>query len=174
MAIGSCKQGGVGLLANPEFEEMTDPKPENPKLGPRQMPHRIAVDHLTSCKVVGSGQAICLSFLDSAGQQRAIEFTFEQAQSILMTLPNVLSKALQLRTGNTTSRYVFSLGRWSIERCDEKCLIATFTTTDGFQVAFAIPFDASRSIGWSLSHEGKSEMERAGLGKPGDQRRSLN
>jgi hypothetical protein len=91
-----------------------------------------------------------------------------------MTLPRMLSKALQRRTQGQSSRYVFSLGRWSIETSDENGSILTMSTPDGFQVSFAIPFDACRALGWALGHEGRSATKTDGASEPASGRRLLN
>jgi hypothetical protein len=56
-----------------------------------------------------------------------------------MTLPQMLSMALQLRTHNKQARYVFPLRRWSLEKSGDDFLVANMMTNDGFQVSFAIP-----------------------------------
>jgi hypothetical protein len=129
---------------------------------------------LTTCSLVKEGHAIRLEFLDGDGQPVAIEFPFDQAESIAMTLPQMLSKALQRRTQSQSSRYVFSLGRWSIESSDEKSLTVTMATADGFQVSFAVPFDACRAIGWALGREGRAATEHDSIGEEIDDRRVLN
>ena len=134
----------------------------------------VTSSRLTTCTVVKEGRAIRLEFLDGDGHPASIEFPFEQAESIVMTLPQMLAKALQRRTHTPSSRYVFSLGGWSIESCDQRSLIATLSTGDGFQVSFAIPFEACRAIGHALRHEGQSGMERENLDQSADLPRLLN
>lgn len=129
---------------------------------------------LTICKVVKEGAAIRLEFLDGDGQPASVEFPFDQAESIVMTLPQMLSKALQRRTREHSSRYVFSLGRWSIESCDAKSLIATLSTLDGFQVSFAIPFDVCQAIGHALRREGDCGMDQNSLDHAASGSRLLN
>lgn len=138
------------------------------------MSRTMSSSRLTTCSVVKEGRAIRLEFLDEEGRPVSIEFPFDQAESIIMTLPQMLSKALQRRTHSQSSRYVFSLGRWSVEGCDEKSLIATLSTNDGFQVSFVIPFDACRAIGQALRHEGQAAMEQDSVNQSADERRLLN
>jgi hypothetical protein len=138
------------------------------------MSRTITSSRLTTCSLADEGRTIRLEFLDEGGQPVAVEFPFDQAQSIIMTLPQMLSKALQRRTQSQSSRYVFSLGRWSIESSDEKSLIVTMATPDGFQVSFAVPFDACRAMGWALGHEGRSVTEGETSAEPVDDRRLLN
>lgn len=139
------------------------------------MSRKMISSRLTTCGVVNDGRAIRLEFLDAEGRPVSVEFPFDQAQSIVMTLPQMLAKALQRRTRSPSSRYAFSLGRWSIESSEEKnSLIVTLATADGFQVSFAIPFDACRAMGWALGHEGRSATEQESIGEPGDGQRLLN
>jgi hypothetical protein len=136
------------------------------------MSRTITSSQLTTCSLVKEGRAIRLEFLDSEEQRVAVEFPFDQAESIVMTLPQMLSKALQQHTRSPSSRYVFTLGRWSIERCDEKSLIVTMSTVDGFQVSFAIPFDACRALAWAIRQGGSSAAEGANAKEP--ERQLLN
>jgi hypothetical protein len=122
----------------------------------------VASTRLTTCGVVDEGRAVRLEFLDHDGQPVCVEFPFDQAESIVMTLPLMLSKALQQRTRDASSRYVFPLGRWSIESCSEKRFIATLCTEEGFQVSFAIPLHACRAIAQALRHEGEAGTAQDG------------
>jgi hypothetical protein len=138
------------------------------------MSRNVTSSRLTTCSIVNEGRAIRLEFLDGDGQPRSVEFPFDQAESIIMTLPQMLSKALQRRTHSPSSRYVFSLGRWSIESCDARSLIATLATADGFQVSFSIPFDACRAIGHALRNEGEGAPEQDSPSRSADALRLLN
>jgi hypothetical protein len=122
-------------------------------------PEVISSSRLTTCEVIENGKAVRLDFLDRAGKQVSVAFPFEQAESVVMTLPRMLSMALQLRTHDQSARYVFPLQRWSIEAGDKEFLIANLMTNDGFRVSFAVPFDACKAIGWSLFHEGQSALQ---------------
>src|SRR5882757_3039591 len=119
------------------------------------MTRTIISSGLTTCDATEDGQIIRLGFLDEAGEPVSVAFPFRQAASVMMTLPRLLSKALRQQTRNDTSRYVFSLGRWSIESSDQPCLIMTLTTDDGFEVSFGIPFETCRAMGWALRDEGQ-------------------
>jgi hypothetical protein len=134
----------------------------------------VTSSRLTTCTIVTEGRAIRLGFLDGDGQPASIEFPFDQAESIVMTLPQMLAKALQRRTRTPSSRYVLPLGRWSIESCDQNSLIATLSTGDGFQVSFAIPFEACRAIGHALRQEGECALERDGPTRSAGEPRLLN
>jgi len=119
------------------------------------MTRTIISSGLTTCDATEDGQIIRLDFLDEAGEPVSVAFPFRQAAGVMMTLPRLLSKALRQQTRDDTSRYVFSLGRWSIESSEEPCLIMTLATDDGFEVSFGIPFETCRAMGWALKEEGR-------------------
>lgn len=124
-------------------------------------PRTIASGRLTTCGVVKEGRAVRLGFLDAQGQPHSVEFPVEQVHSIIMTLPRMLSEALQRRTKDQTSRCVFSLGHWTIESAHNDCLVMTLSTVDGFEVSFGIPFDTCVALGSALRHEGRSATEQS-------------
>ena len=130
-----------------------------------EQPETITSSRLTTCQVVEGGKAVRLSFVDDAGKSSSVTFPFDQAESIVMTLPQMLSMALQLRTHNRQARYVFPLRRWSLESSGDDFLVANMMTGDGFQVSFAIPREVCKAIGWSLSQHGRPGLqEREGDG----------
>ena len=115
---------------------------------------KICSRKLTTCKVVGDGGAVELGLLDRSGTPVCVQLPFDQAGSLVMTLPHVLALALKRRTGLKNSRYVFRISMWSIESTeDDKCLIVTLKTADGFEVSLGMPFDTCRPLGVSLHCE---------------------
>ena len=84
-------------------------------IGPTGMTHTLRSDRLTTCETVNDGEAIRLHFVDQAERAVAIELPFAQAEAVVMTLPLLLSMALQERSRSAAARYVFPLGQWSIE-----------------------------------------------------------
>lgn len=122
--------------------------------------HTITSGRLTTCGVVKEGRAVRLDFLDSRGEPHSVEFPVEQVHYIIMTLPRMLSEALQRQTQDQTSRCVFSLGRWTIESAHNGSLVVTLSTVDGFEVSFGIPFDTCVALGSVLRHEGRSATEQ--------------
>jgi hypothetical protein len=112
---------------------------------------KIRSEKLTTCRVAAEGAEVGLEFLDASGAAVRLEMSVEQAESLIMTLPQLLACALRQRTGDQDARYVFGLGEWAIESAKgQDCLIATLKTPDGFEVCFGIPFAACRSLGWNL------------------------
>ena len=112
---------------------------------------KIRSERLTTCRVSENGAEIWLDFLDVSGAAVRLEMPVEQAESLVMTLPQLLALALRQKTGDEDARFVFALGEWAIESAKgQDCLIATLKTPDGFEVCFGIPFEACRSFGWNL------------------------
>ena len=73
--------------------------------------HRIVISQLTTCSVIEGGQRIGLDFVGQAGEPVSIEMPFDQAASIVMTIPRLLSAALKMQTRDAQARYVFSVGK---------------------------------------------------------------
>jgi hypothetical protein len=114
--------------------------------------HRIVISQLTTCSVIEGGKTIGLDFVGQAGEPVSIEMPFDQAASIVMTIPRLLSTALKIQTHDAQARYVFSVGNWSLELAkDRNCRILTLRTPDGFEVAFAISSETSAAIGSALT-----------------------
>ena len=112
---------------------------------------KIRSEKLTTCRVAADGGEVGLEFVDATGEPVRLEMPVEQAESLIMTLPQLLACALRQRTGDQDARYVFGLGEWAIESAKgQDCLIATLKTPDGFEVCFGIPFEACRSLGSNL------------------------
>jgi hypothetical protein len=114
--------------------------------------HKIMISQLTTCSVIEGGKTIGLDFAGQTGEPVSIEMPFDQAASIVMTLPRLLSAALKMQTRDAQARYVFSLGNWSLELTkDHNCRILSLRTPDGFEVAFAISFETSAAMRSALT-----------------------
>lgn len=106
---------------------------------------------LTTCSVLNGGHVLRLDFVDETGADVSLELPFDQTQAIAMTLPALLTRALQAITGKESSRYVFPLDRWAAEKSDDSnTLLLTLTTDDGFQVSFGVAAEACRGLGLTL------------------------
>ncbi len=114
----------------------------------------IRCSKLTTCKALDDGETIKLEFIDQGRNPISLLVSFEDAESIAMTLPRLLTQAVKAQTGRDNSRYVFALGRWLLEGVeDHQSLILTLTTVDGFEVSFRISHATCRALGWTLQHE---------------------
>jgi hypothetical protein len=125
---------------------------------------------LTTCKALDDGETIKLEFLDQGCNPISLLLSFEDAESITMTLPRLLTQAVKTQTGKDNSRYVFALGQWLLEGVEDHQLsILTLTTVDGFEVSFRIPHATGRALGWSLQHDADDDIPdlRDSLGAAG-------
>jgi hypothetical protein len=123
--------------------------------------HRIVSRQLTTCTVIEGGKTIRFDLVGQAGEPVSIEMPFDQAESIVMTVPRLLSAALRMQTGDNRTRYVFSVGNWSLELAkDQNYQILAVRTPDGFEVAFAISFETSVAIGSALTCGSEAASEK--------------
>jgi hypothetical protein len=123
-------------------------------------PHGIVSGELATCGVLDGGRALRLNLLDQAGNPTFVELPFDQAASIVLTLPSLLTKALQARTGSADARYVFSAARWKLELAQGNSLLLSLRTDDGFDICFGISFEMCKAIGAAMS----TGVERATAG----------
>jgi hypothetical protein len=99
----------------------------------------IDVASLTTCGISSDGCYVRLDFQDALGRPSQLRLTSNDVQKLVMTLPQLLSRALQAQHGDATVRAVFPLGRWRIETATAaEDLILTMMTPDGFEVAFSL------------------------------------
>jgi hypothetical protein len=123
--------------------------------------HRIVSRQLTTCTVIEDGKTIRFDLVGQAGEPVSIEMPFDQAESIVMTIPRLLSAALRMQTGDNRARYVFSVGNWSLELAkDQNYRILAVRTPDGFEVAFAISFETSVAMGSALTCGSEAASEK--------------
>jgi hypothetical protein len=133
--------------------------PTTPKLPGEKT---ICCEQLTTCHVIDNGAAIALGLVDETGQPVWLRLRLDHAGAVAMTLPRLLTQALEARTGQKDARYVLPLGRWSLEAGEDDFLVMTLATVDGFQVAFRVPLDTSQALSWALRHEAKELRAAAG------------
>jgi len=124
---------------------------------------KICSSKLTTCGVSDDGEVLELGFLNGFGEAVSVRLPFDQAQSIVMTLPHLLAGALRQRTGRESARYVFRIGDWSVQSTeeDQNCLILTVATVDGFEVSLGISLEMSSSLGASLRDEREQLLDAA-------------
>ena len=112
----------------------------------------IETQELITCEVAPDGCAISLGFVDSSGEPATIRLSVNQAGALIMTLPGLVSKALQTRFGDQTLRYAYPLNSWMIEQStDPKQGMMTLRTVDGFSVCFSIPREQQSELGEALA-----------------------
>ena len=99
----------------------------------------IDIASLTTCEVSSDGCHVRLNFEDALGRPAALRLTNTGVQQLAMTLPQLLSRALQVQHGDDSVRAVFPLSRWRLESAaGSEEFILTMMTPDGFEVAFSL------------------------------------
>lgn len=101
------------------------------------------VANFTSCEVSGDGSAIRLAYDDAGGGARELNLSAEQAGSLAMTLPRLLTAALQARTRDPSLKFVFPLAECNLEAAagSSNCILS-LRTPDGFEVSFSLSPEA--------------------------------
>lgn len=120
-------------------------------------PFRIESKQLTTCNVTDGGRKIRIDFVGQAGGPISIEMPFGQAESLVMTIPQLLSIGLKMQTGDAQERYIFSVGAWSLESAKENYRILCVRTPDGFEVAFAMSVETCVAMGSALKRATEDE-----------------
>jgi hypothetical protein len=101
--------------------------------------NEIVIAALTTCHVSPNGSHIRLDFEDSFGRASTLRLTSASVQQLVMTLPQLLSRALNARHPDRSARAVFPLEEWRVEAAaGTKDLILTMATPDGFEVSFSV------------------------------------
>ena len=112
---------------------------------------RIDGSKLIKCGVTSNGETLHLDLIDAVGEPVSLCLPFDQARTLTMTLPQLLTFALQAQTGDDTARYVFTLAQWRLEAAADSRLIITFGTPDRFEVSFCITrqecWEMARALG---------------------------
>jgi hypothetical protein len=116
----------------------------------------IDTETLTTCEIAADGGAISLGFVDSAGQPATVTLSLDDAGSLAMTLPGLITKALQARFGDRSLHNAYPLASWALEQSsDPTQVLVTLRTADGFSACF------------SVRHEQQNEFGAALLAEPG-------
>lgn len=112
---------------------------------------RIDGSRLTTCGVASDGATLHLDLIDTAGNPVSLHLPFDQARTLTMTLPQLLTFALKAQTGTDSARHVFTLAQWRVEAAADSRLIITFGTPDGFEASFCLPLHECGELARALS-----------------------
>jgi hypothetical protein len=108
---------------------------------------------LTTCDVMSDGK-ILLGFVDKDGQPGTIRLSLNQAGTLVMTLPELINRALRSRFNDQSLRYAYPLASWAVEQSsDPKTIMVTFSTVDGFTVCFSMEGELQNGLGEALVSE---------------------
>ena len=107
---------------------------------------------LTTCEVAPDGNSIVLGFTDPDGTPAQIRLSLNQVGGLVMTLPDLITKALRLRYGDQSLRYAYPLQSWTVERSsDPRTGMVTLCTTDGFSVCFSMQRELQHQLADALA-----------------------
>jgi len=107
----------------------------------------LTVGALDSCDVSHDGQVIRVGLSGESGEPVKLCLSPDQAGSLAMTLPRLVSAALKARYDDPSLRMVFPLATYHLEEAPgRRDLILSLKTTDGFEVSFCVPPEALRSL----------------------------
>jgi len=118
---------------------------------------------LTTCEIEPDGSAIMLGLIDDRGEARKLRLPVEQVGALAMTLPSLIERALKTRYRDSSLRYAYELGSWTLEQAsDPQTRMMTLRTTDGFSVCFTLPLAQGEALSEALarSHQ-RDEPVRA-------------
>lgn len=110
---------------------------------------------MTTCSVAPDGETLRLDLIDKSGDPISLSLPLDEAHSLTMTLPRLLTFALKVRTGDDTARYVFTLAQWRLEAATDARFIITFTTPDGFEASFCLGLEEC----WQLARALKADAQ---------------
>jgi len=112
------------------------------------------METLTACEVAADGGAISLGFVDSAGQPATVTLSLNDAGSLAMTLPGLITRALQTRFGDRRLCNAYPLASWAIEQSSDPAqVLVTLRTADGFSACFSVQRQQQSEFGEALLAE---------------------
>ena len=114
----------------------------------------IDIETLAACEVAADGGAISLGFVDAAGRPATVTLSLNDAGSLAMTLPGLITKALQTRFGDGSLSCAYPLASWAIEQSsDPTQVLVTLRTADGFSACFSVQRQQRNEFGEALLAE---------------------
>jgi hypothetical protein len=103
---------------------------------------KIFANRLTTFEITPDGSRFCMNVADETGQARGLSLPAECLVQLIMTLPEMASKALKMRYRDDTLRIVYRLGTMRVEAAHiNEVTILTLATQDGFTVSFGLTAD---------------------------------
>jgi hypothetical protein len=98
-------------------------------------------------ETAADGTAVKLLFEDAVGVTVGIILSIETLTALLMTLPDMASRAVQRAKNDPKMRVTFPLGEFQIELGPDNLRILTLGTADGFKVSFSLTKELSLELG---------------------------
>ncbi len=119
-------------------------------------------ERLTTWAATPDGERVELGVENDSGRFCTISLPIALLSALMMTIPRMLRHALQARFGDGSLRMIHELGDWRVERAlDADASILSLTTTDGFEVTFAVATPEADRLGETLRYSATSGAVRA-------------
>jgi hypothetical protein len=94
---------------------------------------------LTSYSVAADGTGVAIGVADDEGREGTLLLPTECLKALIMTLPDMMRRALQLQHRDPGFRLVYPAESWEIEQSTQPgTFILTLRTPDNFHVSFAL------------------------------------
>jgi hypothetical protein len=112
----------------------------------------IRAKHLTTFSVAPDGSSVAIGVADEEGQAAALTLPAECLRALIMTLPDMMRRALRLQHGDPSLRLVYPVASWEIEYSTRpEIRIVTLRTSDGFHVSFAMTTNDMHEMGEAVA-----------------------
>jgi len=99
----------------------------------------IRAQRLTKFSVAPDGGSIAIGVADEEGRAGALMLPTECLRELMMTLPEMMRRALRLQHHDPSLRLVYPTAGWEVERSTVPgTSIVTLRTPDGFHISFAL------------------------------------
>jgi hypothetical protein len=99
----------------------------------------IRAQRLTKFSVAADGGSIAIGVADEEGRAGALMLPTECLKQLMMTLPEMMRRALRLQHDDASLRLVYPAAGWEVERSTAPgTFILTLRTPDGFHLSFAL------------------------------------
>src|SRR5262249_7859093 len=99
----------------------------------------IRAERLTAFSLAADGNSVSLGIADEEGRAGALILPTACLKELMMTLPEMMRRALRLQHDDPSLRVVYGAAGWEVERSTVPGMfILTLTTGDGFDVSFAL------------------------------------
>jgi hypothetical protein len=99
----------------------------------------IRAKSLTTFSVASDGANIAIEVADEEGRAGVLTLPTDCLRELMMTLPEMMRRALRLQHDDPSLRLVYRTAGWEVERSRVPgTFIVTLRTPDGFHVSFAL------------------------------------
>ena len=99
----------------------------------------VHASRLTTCSVAADGTGVSIGIADEEGRESALILPSECLKALIMTLPDMMRRALRLQHRDPSLRLVYPVASWEIELSTQPgTFILTLRTPDNFHVSFAL------------------------------------